>query len=329
MKRGLLVVWISGLATAAGCQGSSDPGPVSIIDAADPGAVPDGAATEGDASGANGCTGLLPQPLDNEWTLEVDGRERTFFVHVPESYDPAVRTPLVLNFHGFSSNASQQQLLTLMPEKSDAEGFVVVHPEGVGLPQGWNAGVCCGQAMTDGVDDVAFVEAMIEQLEAALCIDADRIYATGFSNGGFLSHRLACELSGRIAAIAPVSGVIGIDTCEPGRPVPVLQFHGTADAVVAYDGNSVLGFPSVEGTMSDWAMRNGCDATAELSYENGDTTCVRYGGCDNGADVELCTVDLGGHTWPGGTPFPPGGHTTTDISATDAMWEFFSGHPMP
>ncbi|HET6611635.1 MAG TPA: PHB depolymerase family esterase [Kofleriaceae bacterium] len=314
-----------GAGLIVGCQGASD----HSVEVADARATStDGAAATGDASlapadAAPACTGLLPQPADNVWTLEVDGRERSFRVHVPATYDPAVRTPLVLNFHGFTSNAAQQELLTLMPIKADDAGFITVAADGVGAS--WNAGACCGQAVVEDIDDVGFVTAMLDELEASLCIDPARVYATGFSNGGFLSHRLACELSTRIAAVAPVSGVLGIDTCAPSRPVPVLQFHGTADPVVPYGGNPVLGFESVATTIGGWVERNGCDATAEVYYENGDVTCERYSGCDAGATVALCTIDGGVHTWPGGT-LPP---ATTNISATDAMWDFFIAHPMP
>lgn len=297
--------------------------------------LPTAACTGGsDQSGANGgdgggepaerCEGLEEQPADASWTVTVGERERTFQVHVPASYDPATPAPLVLNFHGFGSNAGQQVTLSGMNEKADDAGFVAVHPEGTGAPQSWNAGVCCGSASEQDVDDLGFVRAMLDELEARLCIDTERVFSTGMSNGGFFSHRLACELSDRIAAIAPVAGVIGVESCMPGQPLPVVHYHGTDDGVVPYDGSESLGFPSVEETITGWAERNGCDAEREQIFENGDSRCERFLGCPEEGPVVLCTVEGGGHTWPGGTPVPSLGHTTTDLSATDHAWDFFT-----
>src|SRR5690606_3308049 len=147
-------------------------------------------------------------------------------------------TMLVLNFHGFTSADWQEALLTRMDREVDARGVIVAYPQGVATS--WNAGACCGTAWADAVDDVGFVRALIEHLEAEYCIDARGVDATGMSNGGFLSHRLACELSDRIAAIAPVAGVLGVDpaSCAPSRPVPVWQFHGTEDPLVPYEGGT-------------------------------------------------------------------------------------------
>jgi polyhydroxybutyrate depolymerase len=149
------------------------------------------------------------------------------------------------------------------------------------------------------------------------------------SNGGFLSHRLGCELSTRIAAIAPVAGVMGIPTCTPARPVPVMHFHGTLDPLVPYSGGSPLGFPSVPVTNDGWAARNACTGSAQQTYQKGDATCMTHDQCAGGVSVTLCTIDGGGHTWPGGLPVPVLGKTSTDISATDAMWDFFQKYKLP
>lgn len=272
------------------------------------------------------CAGKMHQPLDATWSLPFGGVARSFNVHVPASYDPSKPTPVVLNFHGYSSDASQEDLLGHMSEKADAEGFIAVHAQG--LANSWNAGACCGDSAAKGVDDVGFVGAMLDELEGKLCVDAKRVYATGMSNGGFLSHRLGCEMSERIAAIAPVAGVLGIPTCNPKRPVPVMHFHGTADTLVPYDGSTSLGFPPVLTTFEGWAKRNGCTGMPAESFKNVDSHCSTYSSCAAGVEVTLCTVDGGGHTWPGGTPVPSLGYTTPWMSATDKMWAFFQAHPM-
>jgi polyhydroxybutyrate depolymerase len=276
-----------------------------------------------------GCSGLPPVSGDQDWTLTSGGRERTVHVHVPSSYAPTKPIAVVLDFHGVMSNAIQQELLTGMIAKADSAGFVAVHPEGIGLSQSWNAGKCCGEAVTEGVDDIAFASAILDALEARLCVDTHRLFATGMSNGGFLSHRIACELSSRIAAVAPVAGVLGVDTCAPSRPMSVMQFHGTADPIVPYAGSDLLGFPAVEPVMAAWAARSACMPSPRTSYSHGDVTCVTYDGCAQSAEIVLCKVQNGGHAWPGGLPVPALGYTTNDIHATDAMWDFFSRHPLP
>lgn len=275
------------------------------------------------------CTGKGELTGDLAWKLDSGGLERTLHVHVPKGYDRAKPAPVVLNFHGLGSNARQQAIVSGMNDKSEKETFIAVHPEGTGASQSWNAGACCGTAASSAVDDIAFVGKMIDELESRLCVDSRRVFATGMSNGGFVSHRLACELSGRIAAVAPVAGVLAIPTCNPTRPMSVFQFHGTLDGLVPYAGNPSMGFPSVMQTLASWAGRNGCSVTPRETSKRGEVTCVTFDGCKDGAEVNLCTAEGGGHTWPGGLPVPALGRTTSDIVATDAMWDFFVKHPLP
>jgi polyhydroxybutyrate depolymerase len=281
-----------------------------------------------DAPAAAACEGKSTQPLDAIWMIEHGGMTRTIRVHVPASYDPARPTPVVLDFHGYTMSAQAQEDMTRLPAKADAAGFISVTPDGTGSLRGWNAGACCGTPAQTGLDDVGFVNLLLDQLEARLCVDTRRVFSTGFSNGGFLSHRLACEASTRIAAIAPVAGMMGISDCNPTRPVPVMHFHGTSDTIVPYSGGGFSGYRSAADTDAGWATRNGCDATTTETFARGDSRCVSHAGCDGGSEVTLCTITGGGHTWPGGGYFP-GGHITTDLSATDAMWAFFEAHPMP
>lgn len=269
-------------------------------------------------------------------SVQSGGRKRTSLLHVPEKYDATKGTMLVLSFHGFMSAGWQQALLTRMSQESDQRGFIVAYPEGVAAS--WNAGACCGTAWSDSVDDVKFVRDLLDLVEEKWCIDKKRIFATGMSNGGFFSHRLACDASDRIAAVAPVAGVLGIEpnACNPYRPVPILDFHGTADGMVPYGGGTPLVpqlgvglvFRSVAETMEHWRKKNGCSGFEKQFYANGDATCVSWPDCQAGVGTAHCKIDGGGHTWPGGLAIPAG-KTSTDISATTTMLDFFEAHPMP
>lgn len=268
-------------------------------------------------------------------TIESGGLTRSARVHVPDSYDRDVGTMLVLNFHGFSSDDWQQELLTGMTDSADERGFIVVYPKGIA--NSFNAGQCCGTAWTDSVDDVAFTADLVAELSDRYCIDPARIYATGMSNGGFFAHRLACELPETFAAVAPVAGVLGIDTCNPSRAVPVLHIHGTADPLVPFDGGlpvtgwdveGDLDFMSVEETIDTWKGIDSCGAQSADYFANGDSECVQWFSCDGESEVVRCVVDGGGHTWPGGLPIPLG-KTSKDMNATELMLDFFEAHPMP
>lgn len=269
------------------------------------------------------CSGEVG-PRERELSVESGGRARTFQVHIPPAYDGTTPLPVVLNYHGRTNTSSQQRRLSEMDATADSEGFIVVYPDGVG--ETWNAGLCCGESMTRDIDDVAFTSAMIDALEGALCMNNRRVYATGLSNGGFMAHKLACELSDRIAAIAPVAGTNLTTGCSPSRPVPVLHFHGDADLIVPYRGFG--GFVSVDDTMDGWVERNGCSAGSSEDLDRGDALCESWSGCTDGATVRLCTIRGGGHQWPGGVTIPGLGSNTSDISATEMMWQFFSMHSL-
>ena len=285
---------------ASGC-GSDEPG-------ARP--MPDGSVAS--------CSGLADLArTDRYLELSSDGVVRNYYVYVPASYQPTQATPLVLSFHGLSSNASQQRLLDGLTALASDFGFIVVHPEGTGAAQSWNAGECCGEAQMSGIDDVRFVDELLDQLSTELCIDASRIYSTGMSNGGFMSYRLACELGDRIAAIAPVAGGVAVQPCLPGRPIPVLHFHGTADTLVPYLGLPAMGLPPVTELVESWAASNDCNRDPTTTYDTGDATCISYEGCQADATTTLCTIETGGHTWPGSDLALPFGKTSEDFAATE------------
>jgi len=303
------------------------------------------------AAPSPGCQGPAAVPGHTDAALEFGGVSRQYALHVPAGYT-GQPSALVLSMHGFMSNYTEHQTLTGFSQLADAENFLVVYPNGAGAPMlSWNAGDCCEYTETSR-DDVGFIAALIDQVGRSACVDLNRVYATGYSNGGFLSHRLACELSNRIAAIATVAGVLGIppETCNPGRPISVLQLHGTADVVVPYPGGAPAGwemsfpgvtppqFRSAEVTRDFWATKNGCSMPSP-GVVMGDVACTAYAACAAGSRVELCTIDGGGHTWPAGdhstiggplnatiTPFF--GKVSTSIDASAHMWQFLETHTL-
>ena len=210
-------------------------------------------------------------PSDHTRTLQVDGRTRSYIVHVPPKLDPKQPTPVVLAFHGAATNASIMALSSGLSDKADEAGFIVVYPNGTGKGDMflvWNAGGWHGPKAEELPDDVKFVTALLDDLAKVVNVDPKRIYATGMSNGGMMCYRLAAELSNRIAAIAPVSGTMAVEKCHPRRPVPVMHFHGTDDKLVPFEGPDqrtakVLAFKSVEETIRTWAKIDGCPSEAE------------------------------------------------------------------
>jgi polyhydroxybutyrate depolymerase len=245
-------------------------------------------------------------------------------------------------FHGGTGSGRQfEERSSRMNPVADREGFVVVYPDGTGTFRTWNAGGCCGSAARPpGVDDVGFVRILLDHLGEELCIDERRIYASGMSNGAMLSHRLACELWDRIAAVAPVAGTEMSPTCTPARAVPVMHVHGSADGHVPWEGGVGCGltgvsFRSVPATMEAWRVRNGCGtATARVVVE-GNGTCDGYLGCVDGVETVLCRIEGGGHSWPGGEPAvpvvdcPADGPQSTTFLASEQIWRFFARHARP
>ncbi len=251
-----------------------------------------------------------------------EGENRGATIHLPAGYDGSSAHALVLNFHGRNSTTDQQRLLSKMDEHADASGYIAVYPEGIGNT--FNAGFCCGEAQTRNINDVGYTRKLVEELEAVLCIDSSKTYATGLSNGGYMVQRLACEASDIFAGFSSVAGLLAVLTCQPQVARPIVHFHGTADTIVPYNGGGFL--TSASDTMEAWATRNGCNTSNTTVYDQGDASCIRYNSCPAGQNVEFCTIDGGGHTWPGGLPIPGLGNTSTDISANEYMWQFFEAN---
>ena len=292
-----------------------------------PAASPD--APQASTGAAGGGCGAAVKTGASVQSIESGGVKRSYRLYVPASYNPSVPSALVLNFHGFGSSALEQERYSEYPAAADRHGFIVATPDGTNSPRRW---YIYGEREQGYVDDFAFVETLIDQLSATLCIDASRVYATGISNGGGMSSLLGCKLNGRIAAIAPVAGSPYADAqCRGKGPMPVIAFHGTDDQLVPFEGGpgGRLGLPSgaVRDNMRDWARHNGCDLTLQTQRIAPDVVLESYGGCKDGAGVHLYVVEGGGHTWPDARlDVGPLGHTTHSINATELSWAFFAQH---
>jgi polyhydroxybutyrate depolymerase len=252
-------------------------------------------------------------------SLTVDSEERGFLIHLPPDYDGTATLPVVLSFHGYGSNAEQQELYTGLSAAGDERGVILVYPQGLGAPAAWNA------FGFFGADDVGFTRALVDLLIDAYCGDPERIYASGMSNGAAMSALLGCEAGDLFAAIAGVAGLTYPAACdaEAAGPMPVLAFHGDQDLVWPVGGGlSTLGVqvPSPREAVESWRAHNGCDSEEEATDVE-DIERQEGAGCE--ASVVYYEVAGGGHTWPGAVDVPALGPTTHAISANDLMLDFF------
>ena len=275
-------------------------------------------------------------------TLTAGGLNRTYLVHVPEGHDQKTPLPVVLALHGATMNGPMMAWFSGLNRKADEAGFIAVYPNGTGTNSSffWNGGNCCGSAAQNKVDDVAFISALLNDLMRAYPVDAQRVYATGMSNGAIMAYRLALELSDRIAAIAPVAGSVGTEISQPKHPVSVLHFHGTKDEYIPFLGGrgekSISGtdFRSVDVSIRAWVKANGCAENPkidQLSKSGDETTVTRktYSAGKDGTEVVLVAIEGGGHTWPGmRSPVKTLGKSALNVSANDLMWEFFQKHEL-
>jgi len=312
----------------------------------------EGDATIGDDGGdaprgtgpGDWVAGDYPPDIMSTDFLEISGvpgqgeHVRQYKVHVPPSYQPDVPAPLVFCIHGLGQDALLFCLAGAeMNTKSDEGGFILVMPNG--YSNSWNAGTCCGAASDEQLDDVALFRAIFAEVGEHLNVDLDRVYATGLSNGGYMSYRLACEAADIFTAVAPGAAAIGINeigggtsaasdftACAPSQPVAVLDIHGTADPLIPYS----LQAP----TISLMATNDGCATTTMPSSQplsGGDTTCVSQTGCPSGIELTACTIEGGGHCWFGSPDCGTGGGdiglaivgaNSDTMKNTDAVWDF-------
>lgn len=283
---------------------------------------------------------------DVEKELEHAGRQRSYIVHLPPAYVPGQPVPLVLALHGGGGNARSNAVQTGFNAEADRNGFIVVHPNGTGerrpllnaLGRGhfytWNAGSCCGYAVQQQVDDVGFIRVLLTELQRDYSIDPRRIYASGLSNGGMMSYRLACELGDYFAAIGVVAAAQTVYQAAPTQPVSVIHIHGSADQNVTLPGGvgakalDRTPKPPVQDALEFWARFNGC-APAQTS-QDGKVRRSIYSGGRNGSEVAFYLIEGGGHSWPGGERMlaaldPP----STELDATALIWQFFAAHAKP
>ena len=252
--------------------------------------------------------------------------QRIYRLHVPAAYTQDRAAPLVLAFHGYGETDTELESFAGLTSLADQEGFIAVYPQGVSDYEGQPFWASVGRG-DYGVDDIRFVGDLLDTVEREFCVDPARIYATGFSNGGAMTGRLACRMSDRIAAFAPVSGNFyePDEGCHPNRPVPVLEFHGTGDRIVSYYGipesiSPRWPLPSIPQWLRAWAARDGCTPEPTTFIDDGPVTGMAWEGCGGSGAVIHYRIAGGGHEWPpaiGGRP------------AAAIMWEFFQSHPLP
>jgi polyhydroxybutyrate depolymerase len=276
--------------------------------------------------------------------LMVGGVQRRYLLVIPPGYDGKAAVPVVFVFHGKGSDGALEERVLGFTQLARTKNFISVYPDGLELE--WNGGrmrpISSESAKSD---DVKFVSAMIDELEAHYKVDPKRIFAAGTSNGAIFCHTLAARLSERIAAIGPVSGSVGEAIPKhfrPMSPVSVISFNGIDDHLVPYAGHPYYGegVLSVPDSVAFWVGVDGCDSTPTQTVDkpsplDDGLRIIRlfYGRGKNGSEVSAFIISHGGHTWPG-VPTDPtwartAGKTAMSISATGLMWDFFEKHPKP
>ena len=358
----LLAASCSSESTESSQDGGSEASPAADTDTeGNDGASPEGEPIQeepGEEESGEGAA-AVPSPgcdggsggsvVSERQSFDIDGSARWYLVTAPEAATGSDPVPLVLDFHGLSEGAEFHSQATGYDELAESEGFVVVYPHGTGQPVSWNI------SSNEDNPDLAYVDEVLRQVEQAWCIDTSRVYATGLSNGAFMSSTLACVRAGTFAAVAPVAGVARAEDCAPARAVPVITFHGTQDPLLPFNGTVSVGAISgitegagvstttsppadIDGagypaSAAAWADSNGCGEPADEQVT--DSVLLREWDCPEGAEVAFYVIDGGGHTWPGSDALTNEGiaaivgPTTMEIDATALSWEFLRNHRLP
>jgi len=298
----------------------------------------DGATTttNGDAGANDAATTTSDAGETGDGSAAAIVAARPYNFHVPTNYDKTKTTPLVIMLHGYTASGAVEEAYFQLTATSDAQTFLYAYPDGTVDTAGnrfWNADDACCDFYSIVVDDVAYVNAIIDDVSTKYNVDPKRIFVIGHSNGAFMSHRLACDVSDRVAAIASLAGAVWNDPskCNPTSKISVLDIHGDADTTINYDGGiAAPGFASYPGesqTMSTWAAKNGCTGaiaangqTLDLdsTLPGSETVESQYAGCPSGIDVELWTIHGGSHV-----------PSLTAPTWGNSIWAFFSAHPKP
>jgi polyhydroxybutyrate depolymerase len=296
------------------------------------------------------CAGLLlagilpaaPARADDARSLQYDSLTRHYYVHVPAAAHGKGKVPLMLVLHGGGGTARSIVYSSGMSQLSDKEGFIVVYPDGSGRSDKkltWNAGGCCAYSMRKKVDDLGFINAVLDDVAARYPVDMRRVYVTGLSNGAMMAYRVAGALSNRIAAAGIVSGAIFGDQPRPAVPVPLIIFHGDKDTTVPFNGgesdkaivtlNMDEEFKPVMTAYDFWRRADGCTGAVERST-GPNVTLYRATQCAQGTAVVLYELALGGHGWPGGFRASPFGddkdNPVQNLPASRLMWDFFKNY---
>lgn len=278
------------------------------------------------SSSGSGCGSNRLEPGSSQTVhLTSGGRDRSYLVSVPKDYKADTPSPVVMAFHGRGRDSEQMKKLTGFSDKP----AIAVYPQGLTGSKGtsWQ-----GASYASDADDVKFTGDVLDKVESDLCVDTNRVYAAGMSNGGGFASLLACRMSDRIAAFASVSGAYYGGTragCNTAGAVPIMEFHGTGDPTMKYEGGNGKGgeYISVSEYIDQWVARDQCSHEAEVSEPvEGVEHRVFSDGCHNGSEVQQYRIDGGGHTWPGAPEGLGTGRDTPNLHATDLIWEFFQNH---
>lgn len=339
---GIAVFAIVG-ATISGCGSSTNAARTT---------APSDAATARSAGCDSAAAPGTARPVTSTVRLEIDGESRWARQHLPLAPAPTVAKPVVIDLHGFDQGPTLEVSRTRFEELGRSEGFITVTPAGTGTPIHWDPRLDSA--------DMTFIGKLLDRVEQTDCVDEDRVFVTGFSNGAFMASSVACRFAPRVAAVAPVAGLRAVPGCRPARAVPVITFHGTGDTFVPYDGgfgihtkdlpdpddpSRTLGelapdripiaapgtiAQSVPDALRAWAVRDGCRATPVKKEVNPDVQHVSYP-CPAGVAVELYRIEGGEHLWPGSKDSiefdAARDHSGRTLDATKLIWDFFSTHP--
>jgi polyhydroxybutyrate depolymerase len=277
----------------------------------------------------------LTKAGDYRYSIQHQGLTRTYRVHVPQRYVSSEPAPLLVALHGGGIAAMTDDGLDTLVRESEREGFIALFPDAYKATKSsiaaWNAGACCGEARARNVNDVGFIEQAVQNVFSQVSIARTKIYAAGFSDGGMMAYKLACDLPFVFKGVASVAGTDNTINCRPGREVSVFHLHAKNDPRVPFNGGSAGDGPdnikagqltSVPDTVRKWARVDGCEPAPRRVLEKAGAYCETYSYCRRKTAVQMCVTDIGGHTWPGAKPRSRAQLPSQAISATEAMWDF-------